>query len=267
MRTLRSIAAAIAVSACTALLFTGQPATAANAPDATAGRYGCVPPGGTGLYLSKEGEAKLTYAPEFLAELEKAGIQAESVAPNTVVDGGTAVHIPIGESYDNIELPSGRVCYPGGMTFRNANTGATYTVDDFWIKFAAVGDSKVFTTPLINGQPRPAGELNLANFTVAQALTTGQFVPHNGGIGPKRVAFSIDEEFATDLNSALGTDIEPDSPWATLDIAWKGVPSRALPNLDNPELAGLKRVSDAIRAGSSLPTPPLLPPSPFGMAG
>ncbi|MEV0319408.1 hypothetical protein ACIBKX_37785 [Streptomyces sp. NPDC050658] len=264
MRTFRLIATAVAASACTALLFTAPSAAAAHAPDTTAGRHGCVPQGGTGLYLSKEGEAKLSFAPEFLAALERAGTETESVAPNTVVDGGKAVRIPIGESYDNIELPSGRVCYPGGMTFKNPDSDATYTVDDFWIKFAAVGDSKVFTTPRINGEPRAAGELNLANFTVAQAFTTGQFVPHNGGIGPKRVTFTVDPAFAEDLNAALGTDVEPGSPWATLDIAWKGVPSRALPTTDNPELAGLRRIADAIRTGSTAPSLPQLPPSPLG---
>ncbi|MFD6431529.1 hypothetical protein [Streptomyces venezuelae] len=257
-RSLRPVTAAFAASACAALLLTAQPATAAHAPGATAGDYGCVPKGGTGLYLSKEGEAKLSYAPEFLQALDKAGVKAESVSPNKVVDGGKAVHIPIGEKYDNIELPSSRVCYPGGMTFKK--TDAAYTVDDFWILFAAVGDSKVFTTPKINGKARAGGEINLADFTVAQALTTGQFVPHNGGIGPKQVKFTIDKAFADDLNKTLGTDIKAGSPWASLDIAWKGAPSKGLPSGDNPNLAGLKKIADAIRKGSAMP------PSPFGSA-
>lgn len=265
--------ATAALTACTALLFTVQPAssTPTSTPAARAmtsapaehhaGRHGCVPEGETGLYLSKEGEAKLSFAPEFRKALAQQKISTEAVAPHTLVDGGTAVHIPIGEKYDNIELPSGRVCYPGGMKWANPSTGATYKVDDFWILFAAFGQSKVFTTPEINGVPRAGGELNLADFTVRQALTTGQFVPHNGGIGPKRVTFTIDDEFAEDLNTTLGTDIKRGTPWATLDIAWKGAPTRALPPMNTPELAGLRLMNEAIQRGSA-PSGPLSNPFP-----
>lgn len=259
MRTPRAVLATAALSACAALLFAAQPASPAPAPASVARQadvHGCVPEGGAGLYLSKEGEAKLTFAPEFLEALERQHIATEAVSPHTLVDGGTALHIPIGEKYDNIELPSGRVCYPGGMKWANPATGATYKVDDFWIEFAAVGNSKVWTTPEVNGAPRPGGELNLADFTVGQALTTGRFVPHNNGIGPERVTFTIDDEFAADLNKTLGTNIRSGTPWATLDIAWKGAPTRALPAMNTPELAGLKRISEAIQRGSALPTPP-----------
>lgn len=249
--------AATAASACAALLFVAQPATAAPqaATPQAAGPYGCVPQGQTGLYLSKEGEATLTYSTEFVSALRKQNIRTEAVAPNSLKSDGRSMLIPIGEKYDNIELPSGRVCYPGGMKWTNPATDATYEVDDFWIKFEAIGNSKVFTTPNINGTPRAGGELNLANFTVAQALTTGQFMPHNGGIGPKRVTFTIDAEFAQDLNRTLGTDLKAGDPWATLDIAWKGIPTRALPSFNTPELAGLGRMSEALNAAQSLPNP------------
>jgi hypothetical protein len=266
MRAHRPLTFLAAAAVCAALLSAAPPSTATPLAPAAghADAHGCVPAGEKGLYLSKEGEAKLTYSQQFLDALARAGITAEAVAPHTSVDGGTAVHIPIGEEYDNIELPSGRVCYPGGMTFRNPATGASYTVDTFWIKFEAFGDSKVFTTPEINGSTRAAGELNLANFTVSQALTTAEFVPHNGGIGPKRVTFTVDPELADDLNTTLGTDIAPNNtPWATLDIAWKGAPTRPLPDLDAPELSGLKLIADAIQSPPGrLPSPVPPPGSP-----
>ncbi|MCW2870873.1 hypothetical protein [Actinacidiphila oryziradicis] len=246
MRTNRLIATGAAVAACAALLFAAQPSAAGSAPRLTAPTT-CVAAGSTGLYLSKAGEATMTFSPQFLDGLRKQGVTTQGVAPNTVVGGGSALRLPIGEKYDNIELPSGRVCYPGGMIWTKASTRTTYAVDDFWMKFAAVGNSKVFTTPKVNGATRAAGELNMANFSAAQALTAGEFSAHNNGVGPKRVTFTMDAEFARDLNEALGTDFKANMAWSTLDIAWSGAPTRALPSMKTPDLQGLSLFAEALK--------------------
>ncbi|MFC5835898.1 hypothetical protein [Nonomuraea insulae] len=94
-------------TALAALLLSTQP-TLAAAP-----ARGCLAQGQIGSYLSKEGSAKATFSSEFLDELKRAGIRFEALAPAELVDGGRAAWMPIGERYDNIETPSGRVCYPG----------------------------------------------------------------------------------------------------------------------------------------------------------
>ncbi|MET9661078.1 hypothetical protein [Streptomyces sp. NPDC006510] len=249
---------AVAAGVCAAVLMSGQPAPAGAAahpvPQVRAQEHaatkGCVQPGETGLYLSKEGTAKVTFSQPLLDGLRKAGATIDAIDPIRLVDNGTAAVMPIGEKYDNIELPSGRVCYPGGFSIVQAATGKVYEIEDFWIQFAAFGDSKFFATPEVDGVPRAAGELTMLNFSVPQAFTTGEFVPHNGGIGPKRVSMDMDGEWARHLNSELGTDFWAGMHLFDTDIAWKGVPTKALPNVGlfpSPGVAGLKVIADAIR--------------------
>ncbi|MFI0419164.1 hypothetical protein [Spongiactinospora sp. 9N601] len=236
------------------LLLTTQAAAQAAPPGPPGG--GCLAEGQIGSYLSKEGSAKATFSGAFLSELQRAGIRFEALDPIELVDGGTAVWMPIGERYDNIETPSGRVCYPGGFRFTNDATGVTYEIDTFWVLFAAVGDSEFLATPTVNGRPRPQGELAMVDFSVPQALTPGNFVPHNGGIGPKKVVLSINGDWARDLNTALGTRFYGGMHWADLDIAWQGAPSRPVSSGTSLGMLGVRLVSDAIQGrGSGLPLP------------
>ncbi|MEU7860217.1 hypothetical protein [Nonomuraea sp. NPDC049141] len=236
------------------VLLSAHPAMAAP-PGSPGG--GCLAEGQIGSYLSKEGSAKATFSTGFLNELKRAGIRFETLDPIELVDGGTAAWMPIGERYDNIETPSGRVCYPGGFRFSNDETGATYEIDTFWVLFAAMGDSKFFATPIVNGHPRPGGELTMVNFSVPQALAPGNFVPHNGGVGPLKVILSMDRGWASDLNKELGTKFSGGMHWADLDIAWQGPPSRPVKSGSSLGMLGLKVISDAIRGqgGSGLPLP------------
>ncbi|WP_283139394.1 hypothetical protein [Rhizohabitans arisaemae] len=254
MRSKRAFLAAVVGTACVAAVVTADPVHAAARPH-QAGK-GCLAPGQIGSYLSKEGEATLTFSREFLSGVAKQGGHLKGIAPVQVINNGTAATMPIGERYDNIEIPSGRVCYPGGIAWTNPATGTTYEIDDFWIVFAAVGNSTVLATPKINGMPRAGGELVLATFSVPQALTTGQFVPHNGGIGPRRVEFTVTNAWARDLNTALGTDFTGGTPWATLDIVWRGAPSRAIPSGFSVGLLGVnllaKAISDVAAAAGGL---------------
>ncbi|MER5318427.1 hypothetical protein [Streptosporangium roseum] len=252
MRLNRAALAAGGTALATVLLST-SPTLAAVPP----GR-GCLAEGQVGSYLSKDGSAKATFSTEFLNELERAGIRFQAVDPIEMIDGGTAVRMPIGERYDNIETPSGRVCYPGGFRFINDKTGVTYEINTFWVLFAAMSDSKFLATPTVNGQPRPGGELTMVNFSVPQALTPGNFVPHNGGVGPLKVILSMDRGWSADLNKKLGTAFLGGMHWADLDIAWQGPPSRPVPSGASLGMLGLKVVSDAIRGqggGSGLPVP------------
>ncbi len=247
------IAAVLAGAVSAALLVTGQSAVAGPAvPEAPVAKT-CMPAGDTGLYLSKEGSAKVTFSEEFLAGLKAAGIEMEVTEPLKLVDGGSAVTMPIGEKYDNIELPSGKVCYPGIFRFTN-EAGDEYVIDLFWVKFAAVGKSRFLAKPTLNGKPRPAGELTMVTFSVPQALTTGQFVPHNGGIGPKRVVMTLTDEWAADLNDSLGASFQGGKHWADVDIAWKGLPSLQLPPQSNfnPNTAGLRMIQEAIEKAGGL---------------
>ncbi|MER5613842.1 hypothetical protein [Streptomyces sp. NPDC002215] len=247
---------AVAAGLCTVMLTAGQavPAAAQSAPQVRAQEHaaavkGCVKPGETGLYLSKEGTAKVTFSQPLLDGLRRAGATIDAIAPIRPADNGTAAVMPIGEKYDNIELPSGRVCYPGGFRIVSA-TGKVYEIEDFWIQFAVLGDSKFFATPEVDGVPRAAGELTMLNFSVPQAFATGEFVPHNGGIGPERVIMDMDGQWAAHLNSELGTDFWAGMHLFDTDIAWKGVPTKAFPNVGlfpGPGVAGLKVIADAIR--------------------
>jgi hypothetical protein len=230
------------------LLLSGPVALAQAAPPGTPGG-GCLAPGQTGAYLSREGSGKATFSREFLGELNRAGVTLEALDPIKLVDGGTAAWLPIGERYDNIETPSGRVCYPGGFRLTNTATGARYEIDTFWVLFAAMGDSKFLATPTVNGQPRAGGELTMVNFSVPQALTPGNFVPHNGGIGPLKVIMSMDATWADDLNRELGTKFYGGMHWSDLDIAWVGPPSRPIPSGSSLGMLGLKVIADAIRGG------------------
>ncbi|MGR6917938.1 hypothetical protein ACU635_27165 [[Actinomadura] parvosata] len=248
---------AILAAAGTALAVALSAHPAMAAPPGSPGG-GCLAPGEIGSYLSKEGSAKATFSAEFLGELRRAGVRFETLAPITLVDGGTAAWMPIGERYDNIETPSGRVCYPGGFRFVNDETGVTYEIDTFWVLFAAVGESKFFGTPAVNGQPRPGGELSMVNFSVPQALAPGNFVPHNGGVGPLKVILSMDRGWTADLNKELGTAFRPGTHWADLDIAWQGAPSRPVKSGGSLGMLGVKVMSDAIQGrsgGSGLPLP------------
>jgi hypothetical protein len=234
---------ALSGSACAAMLLAGQ-----VSPAHAAASNGCLSEGQVGSYLSKEGSAKATFSREFLDGLAENGITFEAIEPIEMIDDGTAVRMPIGERYDNIETPSGRVCYPGGFKFTKPD-GTTYVIETFWVLFAAVADSKFLGTPVVNGAPRAGGELTMVNFSVPQAFTTGQFVPHNGGIGPKRVVLSLDSTWADDLNRTLGTSFYGGQHWADLDIAWSGAPTRPIPSGASVGLLGLKVISDAIRNG------------------
>lgn len=251
MRLIRA-SAVIAVGVCAIAFLAGQAAVAGSATAQPAPpAKGCLAPGETGLYLSKEGTAKVTFSQPFLDGLKKAGVTLGTIAPVELVDNGAAAVMPIGEKYDNIELPSGRVCYPGGFTLTKESTGTNYVIEDFWVLFAAFGDSKFLATPQVNGVARPAGELTMLNFTIAQAFTTGEFVPHNGGIGPKRVIMNMDAEWAWDLNTQLGTNFSAGMHLFDTDIAWKGAPSLPFPNVGmfpSVGVAGLMTIMDAIRA-------------------
>ncbi|SEH03022.1 hypothetical protein SAMN05444920_13231 [Nonomuraea solani] len=251
MRLTRAALAALAT-----VLLSAQPALATAPPGSPGG--GCLAEGQIGSYLSKEGSAKATFSPEFLGELMRVGVRFETLDPIVMVDGGTAARMPVGERYDNIETPSGRVCYPGGFRFVNDATGVTYEIDTFWVLFAAMGDSRFFATPTVNGRPRPGGELAMVNFSVPQALTPGNFVPHNGGIGPLKVVLSMDRGWSADLNKELGTAFRGGTHWADLDIAWRGLPSRPIPSGASVGMLGLKTMSDAVQGGSGgsgLPRP------------
>lgn len=252
MRTNR-LAVAAAAGTCAALLLTGPSALAGPSASLAPAAKTCMPQGETGLYLSKEGSATVTLSDEFLDGLKAAGLEMEVLEPLTLADGGRSVTMPIGEKYDNIELPSGKVCYPGGFRFTN-KAGDAYVIDLFWVKFAAFGKSRFLAEPTLNGKPRPAEELTMVTFSVPQALTTGTFVPHNDGIGPKRVVMTMTDEWAGDLNDALGSSFEGGKHWADVDIAWKGVPSLQLPagSAFNPNTAGLRMIQDAIENSGGL---------------
>lgn len=243
---------------CAALLLSAQPALAGAAPQQApqmrhaAAAKGCVPAGQTGVYLSKEGTAKVTLSKQFLDGLKKSGATIDGIAPVRLTDNGTALTMPIGEKYDNIEFPSGRVCYPGGFRITQKATGKIYEIEDFWVLFAAFGHSKFLATPEVNGVRNTAGELTMLNFSVPQAFITGQFVPHNGGIGPKRVVMNMDAQWATHLNKELATDFKSGMHLFDTDIAWKGVPSKTFPNVGafpSVGAAGLQSLADAIRPG------------------
>jgi hypothetical protein len=245
----------VTAGVCAALLLSGPAALAGpaaqQAPHAQhkAPAKGCLEPGETGFYLSKEGSAKVTFMQPFLDGLQRAGVTLAGIAPVEMVDDGTAV-MPIGDKVDNIEFPSGRVCYPGGFRLTQQSTGKVYELEDFWVQFAIFGNSKFFATPKVNGVPSAAGELTMLNFSVSQAFTTGEIAPHNGGIGPKRVEMSMDAQWARHLNTELGTDFTDGMPLFELDIAWKGAPTKPFPNtglVPSPGVAALQAISDAIR--------------------
>ncbi|NUP02926.1 MAG: hypothetical protein HOV96_34430 [Nonomuraea sp.] len=240
-----------------ALAFLLLPAHAAPAQAAPPGAPGggCLAEGQVGSYLSKEGSATATFSGEFLDGLRRAGVRFEALDPIVLGDGGRTAWMPIGERYDNIETPSGRVCYPGGFRFTKEATGATYEIDTFWVLFAARGDSKFLATPTFDGGPRPGGELTMVNFSVPQALMPGNFVPHNGGVGPLKVIMSMDPAWVDDLNSELGTTFYDGMHWCDLDIAWRGAPTRPIPSGTSLGMLGLKVMANAIRGGSGLPFP------------
>ncbi|MGW8883028.1 hypothetical protein [Streptomyces sp. NPDC055749] len=253
MRFTPAASLALTAGACTVLLLAGQPAVAGSgtaAHKAAAAAPTCVKDGETGTYLSKEGTSKATFSSGFFDTLRRAGVTMDAIAPHEMTDNGTSVTLPIGEKYDNIEFPSGRVCYPGGFRYTKEATGKTSEIDIFWVQFAAFGNSKFLATPKVDGKPLPTGELTMLNFSVPQAFTTGEFVPHNDGIGPKRVVMSMDAQWATHLNTELGTDFRAGQHVFDLDIAWKGLPTKPFPNtgpFPSPGVAGLQSIADAIR--------------------
>ncbi|MGN9837962.1 hypothetical protein ACTMTI_07560 [Nonomuraea sp. H19] len=256
---LKRVSLIVGAAAMAALPLSGQAALAAAPPPGTPGG-GCLADGEIGRYLSKEGSATATFSSEFLDGLNRAGVTMEAIEPIKMVDGGRAAWLPVGERYDNIETPSGRVCYPGGFRFTKQSTGTVYEIDTFWVLFAAVADSKFLTTPFVNGERRPGGELTMVNFRVPQALMPGNFVPHNGGVGPLKVILSMDAVWADDLNTALGTGFRGGTHWGDLDIAWRGVPSKPIPSGASLGMAGLNVVADAIqRGGTASSFPGVLP--------
>jgi hypothetical protein len=246
MRLTRASLAA-GTTAVAVLMLAGHVVPAQAAPPGSPGG-GCLAEGQVGAYLSKEGSAKITFSGEFLDGLKRAGIRFEALGPIELADDGTAAWMPIGERYDNIETPSGRVCYPGGFRFTKESTGTTYEINTFWVLFAAMGDSKFFASPAVDGQQR--GELTMVNFSVPQALVPGNFVPHNGGVGPLKVIMSMDASWVDDLNRELGTSFYAGMHWSDVDIAWAGPPTRPIPSGASLGLLGLKVVANAIRGGS-----------------
>ncbi|MFV0127103.1 hypothetical protein ACLGI4_05220 [Streptomyces sp. HMX112] len=250
---------ALATGLCAVALAAGQPALAESDGPARSGQSapaapvkGCLPEGETGVYLSKEGTAKVTFSKAFRDGLERAGVTVEGIEPVRMTDDGTAAVMPIGEKYDTVEFPSGRVCHPGGFRLTRHTTGQVYEVDNFRVLFVAYGDSKFLTTPKVDGRPDPAGELTMLNFSVPQAFTTGEFVRHNGGVGPKRVVMTMDDQWARHLNGKLGTGFTHGMHLFDTDIAWKGLPTKPFPTTaatPSPGVAGLAAVADAIRPG------------------
>ncbi|MET8864789.1 hypothetical protein ABZW11_17770 [Nonomuraea sp. NPDC004580] len=232
-------------TALAALLSAAQPAArpAVAAPVGT----GCLAYGQAGSYLSREGGLKLTLSPGFLAELRRAGIGFSGLGPVELVDGGKALWTPVGERYDTVATPSGRICHPGGFALSDPETNVTYAIDTFRMVFAATGGSALLATPAVNGRPRPRGELTLAGFSLHEALAPGTFVRHGGGVGPRKVALTLHQSWADDLNRELGTRLRGGAHWADLAIAWQGTPSRPVPAGTSPGLRGIELVNAAIR--------------------
>jgi hypothetical protein len=239
-------------TALAAVLLAVQPAAAVR-PDT-----GCLAYGQVGSYLSRDGGAKVTLSAAFVDELKRAGIGFSALGPVEPVDGGRALWMPVGERYDTIETPSGRICHPGGFRFTEDEVGVTYEIDTFRMLFATGGGSAILATPTVNGESRPRGELTLATFSLRQALDPGTFVRHGGGVGPRKVALTLHQSWADHLNRELGTRLRGGTHWADLAIAWQGEPSRPVPAGATPGLRGIELVNDAIRR-TSAPPAPILP--------
>lgn len=240
-----------AAAALAAVLLTGvAPAYAAPAPQPRASQGNdCVAEGQTGLYLSRAGDATVTFSKEWLAGLSSADITSTATSPNQFSDDGKTMTLSIGEDYDNIELPSAHVCYPGSMIYTNPDTGATYELKDFWAVFSPLpaNVSEFYTYPIINGV-RSSKRVVFAYFSTPQGIADIRIKP-GGGIGPNAVKFYTAPDFVRQFNQVLGTDVAPGAPYGTLSINWKGIPSAGIPN--TPATAGLQLMANAIRPGLS----------------
>jgi hypothetical protein len=219
-------------------------ASVAPVPRVSAGNN-CVPEGQTGLYLSKEGDAKGVFSPEWVAGLNEAGIQSTGLAPQQISDDGTTMTLPVGEDFDNIELPSAHVCYPGGMTYTNPDTGATYEIKKFWVVFNPLpfNVSEFYTYPIINGV-QSSKKVVFANFSTPQGVADIRPQP-GGAVGPNDVKLYTNPDFVNQFNNVLGTNIRPGAPFADLNINWKGIPTKALPT--TAATAGLGLIANAIK--------------------
>jgi len=236
-------------TALAAVLLAVQPAAA------TAPGTGCLAYGQTGSYLSRDGAAKITLSAAFRGELKRAGIGFSAFGPVELTGGGTALRTPVGERYDTVETPSGRICHPGGFRFTEDEVGVTYEIRAFHMLFATGGGSALLATPTVNGEARRRGELTLATFSLRRALAPGAFVRHGGGAGPRKVALTLHRSWADDLNRELGTRLRGGTHWADLTIAWQGAPSRPVPTGATPGLRGIQLVNDAIRRTTARPAP------------
>ena len=239
-------------TALAAVLLAVQPAAAVRSG------AGCLAYGQVGSYLSREGGAKITLSAAFAGELKRAGIGLSALGPAELADGGRALWMPVGERYDTVETPSGRICHPGGFRLTDDEVGVTYEIGTFHMLFATGGGSALLATPTVNGEARPRGELTLATFGLRRALDPRTFVRHGGGAGPRKVALTLHQSWADHLNRELGTRLRGGTHWADLAIAWQGEPSRPVPAGATPGLRGIELVNDAIRR-TSAPPAPILP--------
>ena len=229
------------------LIALAAPTEASVAPVPSASSdTGCLAEGQTGLYLSKEGDSTATFSPEWMAGLNKAGIKSIGTAPEQISADGATMTLPVGEKFDNIELPSGAVCYPGGMVYTNPATGATYEIKKFWVVFSPLpsNTSEFYAYPFINGV-QSTKKVVFANFSCLQGVVAGAQVQPGGDVGPNDVKLYANPDFLKQFNSVLGTDLQPGVLFADLRIAWKGLPTKMMPN--TPATVGLNMITNVIK--------------------
>ncbi|MER5864967.1 hypothetical protein [Kitasatospora sp. NPDC002040] len=176
----------------------------------------------SGPYVSPWGTAQVEWAPSFKARLAEQAVTITPIAPVTALPDDRGIISDIGwTSGDYIDLEQfGRVYYPGGVSLANPQTGGSWTMDEFWLRFAPVRGLSSYLE--VNGVKSPTEQL-FCSYTLQGAFGPGWGLTF-GGVKTAKVPLTLTEVGARTLNEALGTSFRAGEPFGVLSGEFRYIP-------------------------------------------
>lgn len=176
----------------------------------------------SGPYVSPWGDAQVVWADSFRGQLGEHGVVITPIAPVTALPDDSGIISDIGwTSGDYIDLENfGRVYYPGGVKLSNPQTGGSWTMDEFWLRFWP--DRGLSSYLEVNGVKSPTEQL-FCSYTLRDAFGSGWGLTF-GGIRTAKVPLTLTEIGAGSLNEALGTSFQAGEPFGVLSGTFRYLP-------------------------------------------
>ncbi|BFV60122.1 hypothetical protein KCMC57_up52260 [Kitasatospora sp. CMC57] len=176
----------------------------------------------SGPYVSPWGTAQVTWADSFKARLADRAVVITPIAPVTAPPDDSGIISDIGwTSGDYIDLENfGRVYYPGGVRLSTPDTGGSWTMDEFWLRFSPNRGLSSYLE--VNGTKSPTEQL-FCSYTLRDAFGAGWGLTF-GGVRTAKVPLTLTDIGADTLNEALGTSFHAGEPFGVLSGEFRYIP-------------------------------------------